>query len=298
MPDEPATQSPEPESPARATPGAPPSTKRSRSVLKTVLKTWWVPLTLAVLGLGLFYAGRGLYPKKTSESPSASYSILYVKTTVPEIIAVKYNVYQISPGIARVRVWVVSKLPQAAGRHAKVTLLPPAGTYFRECPPPCGIIQADPPGATWTKTVTFGYVSELLPYLSARTDFFVKARHFGVNFNDVNVSAAIPDVVYNGNKGAFLEVSYPIPSAARYDWSSLPVAAADRARAYWEEPIPAGETAGRIAVGVDQAAKANDDKKAFWAGALIALAGAAILTAATEVVHTRDWDLIRALRSK
>ena len=114
----------------------------------------------------------------------------------------------------------------------------------------------------------------------------------------VRTSAAIPDVVYNGNKGAFLEVSYPIPSAARYDWSSLPVAAASRARAYWEEPIPAGETAGRIAVGVDQAAKANDDKKAFWAGALIALAGAAILTAATEVVHTRDWDLIRALRSR
>jgi hypothetical protein len=51
-----------------------------------------------------------------------------------------------------------------------------------------------------------------------------------------------------------------------------------------------------LGTSLNHAAQKADDAKTFIAGALIGLAGAAILTAAVEALHVRDWDALRALR--
>ena len=320
MPDKPATQSPGPESPPRATPDVPPPAKRKRSVLGTmwsVLRTmWsvlrkWMPLAITCLSVALGFWAYKLYPK-TSDSPAATYSTLEVTTSVPKIDFVNYHVFQMSPDIAVVRVWVVTSdsWPQVRGPSGTATLRLslPAGSYFRECPhPACETIETDPypAGTDWKKKVTFSQFFPGTYVWAARADFFVRARHFGLTFNHDHVSAAIPDIVYKGskkdkkdNRAAFLGVSYWIPSAASYDWSSLPVDAVAHTKADWSVPMPQGETAGQIAIGVDQAAKRSDEFKLFLAGALAALAGAGLLTALIEALHARDWEALQDLRTK
>lgn len=53
------------------------------------------------------------------------------------------------------------------------------------------------------------------------TDLFVKAHSFGETFNDVNASAAVPEVfLHNGAQTPTLGIQYDIPSASSYDWSA------------------------------------------------------------------------------
>ncbi len=121
----------------------------------------------------------------------------------------------------------------------------------------------------------------------------MKAGHFGETFDGVNAYAAIPDITYRGPGKPYLEAAYHIPSAASYDWSSVPTEEVGRSVAVWEEPIPPGETAALVAVGINHAAQTDDENKTFIAGALVALAGAAILTAVIEAVHVHDWAALR-----
>ena len=288
MPDTPAAHGPEPKNPPPDRPHdtPPASAWLKRSTLKTL-----APLALAVLGLVLLAAALKLYPR-TTERPTPSFADLYVTTTA-RVASVTYTVRQVSPTIARVRVSVNSDAAPHADTGVTVALEPPPGTFFRDCPHPACTISAGRPGyAYWAKHLTFRPAQGT--HSAATADFFVKAGHFGESFDGVNAYAAIPDVTYQGPGRPYLEAAYHIPSAASYDWSTIPTEEVGGSVAVWEEPIPPGETAALAAVGINHAAQTDDDNKTFIAGALVALAGAALLTAVIEAVHVRDWAALRA----
>ncbi|MGO9144012.1 MAG: hypothetical protein ACLP70_21620 [Streptosporangiaceae bacterium] len=46
----------------------------------------------------------------------------------------------------------------------------------------------------------------------------MKARSFGVAYNGITASAAIPEFIYRGPGTPIFLVGYDIPSAASYDW--------------------------------------------------------------------------------
>jgi hypothetical protein len=119
----------------------------------------------------------------------------------------------------------------------------------------------------------------------ATTHVFVKAHNFGVTFNGVTAAAAIPEVL---SKGASLITSYHIPSASSYDWSSYPTAFLSSSGATWDEALISGDTVGWVASGINHIAQANDDSTTFIAGALLGLAGGAILSAVQEALHADD----------
>jgi hypothetical protein len=288
MPDTPAAHGPGPKSPPPDRPHDTPPTSAwlKRSTLKTL-----APLALAVLGLALLVAALKLYPR-TTERPTPSFADLYVTTTA-RIASVTYTVRQVSPTLARVRVSVNSDTAPHAGTGVTLALEPPPGTFFHDCPHPACTISAGRPGyAYWAKHLTFRPAQGTNS--AATADFFVKAGHFGASFDGVNAYAAIPDITYQGPGRPYLEAAYHIPSAASYDWSSVPTEEVDGSVAVWEEPISPGETAALAAVGINHAAQTGDDNKTFIAGALVALAGAALLTAVIEAVHARDWAALRA----
>jgi hypothetical protein len=79
-----------------------------------------------------------------------------------------------------------------------------------------------------------------------------------------------------------------------YDWSSDPPATLSNSGAAWTEAaLPGriydcGERAGRVASGINHTAQANDDTKTFIAGALLGLAGGALLSAVQDALHASD----------
>jgi hypothetical protein len=116
---------------------------------------------------------------------------------------------------------------------------------------------------------------------------FVKANSIGDTSNGVIADAAIPQVLCNNCVDTVLETQYNIPSASSYDWSSFPTQFANGTYARWTEQVN-GVAGGRAAVGVNHANQANDDHKTFVTGALVGLAGGALLSAVQEALHAND----------
>jgi len=161
---------------------------------------------------------------------------------------------------------------------------PPFGTAFRGCHLPSCRIQGTgiTSASIWTDRLTFRPVNSAG---TATADFFVKARSFGVTSNGVNATVVVPEVIYQGQGNPILLTAYRLRSASSYDWSSSPAAAVTSTVATWQQDLASGDTPGRAAVGIDHSAQTNDDIKIFIAGALLGIAGGAIIAAVQEAMH-------------
>ena len=269
-------------------PENPPPTTSSNPATATSKRAWWkkflTPIILAVLGLALFLFALILYPS-TADIPAPTYAHVSIVTSLP-IESIVYEVMQVSQGTAAVQ--ISASLPEPAGptatsRTARLTMALPEGISFRNCArPACEMFPSVYAHSVWTQSLNFGSGR----YASA--DFLVKAQSFGVTFNGVNASAAIPDFVYQGTGTPVLFAVYHFPSASSYDWSSYPTVWASKSGAAWQVALIPGDTVGRTAVGIDRARQTSDDNKTFFAGALLGLAGGAILSAVQEALHARD----------
>jgi hypothetical protein len=253
--------------------------KRSR--LKEIL----APLVLAVLGLALLVGAFLLYPS-TTESSTPAFDYVFIDANA-NISYVNYQVIQY-PGVAQVKISVqpYGSLPSHA--FAALMVDPPFGTAFVDCP------RSACSGGSWQERLTL--TSDKLLYTA---EFGVKASSFGVTSNGVTAAAAIPAIDLIGSVGHFVPVytNYDLPSASSYDWSSYPTYAVSNSTAEWVETLGPGDTPGRAVTGINHVAQTNDGTRTFIAGALLGLAGAAILAAVIEALHVRDWAEFRALRS-
>jgi len=182
----------------------------------------------------------------------------------------------------------ISLAPGAADGTATLTLLLPFGDTFINCSPP-DCHGETPAGAYWSKQLTLR--SSGGPLL-AIPHVFVKTNNFGESSNGVTASAVIPEVTYYGPSApaAALLAGYKIPSGGSYDWSSFQPQSFTNGFVVWAENFSAGDTQSRVAVGINHDAQANDDFMIFLAGAVVALAGAAMLAAIQEALHAGDKD--------
>lgn len=255
--------------------------KRSR--LKEIL----APLILAVLGLALLVGAFLLYPS-TTESSTPAFTQVDIDVD-SNINAIEYQVIQ-RQGEAEVKISLepYGRLP-SGGTAVGLLVQPPYGTAFVDCP------RSVCYEGVWT-----GHMLLTSDNRYSTAEFRVKASNLGVTSNGVTAAAAIPGIYLTGpvDDTVGLYTSYSLPSASSYDWSSYPTDTVSNSTAEWEETLGPGNTAGRAVVGINHVAQTDDDTRTFIAGALLGLAGAAILAAVIEALHVRDWAEFRALRSK
>jgi hypothetical protein len=240
-------------------------------------------LFLGLLGLAMLPVAFFLYPS-VAELPTPGYSQLVIRSNTP-IGVIQYGVAQISGETAEITVRL-SLAPGAPDGTATLTLLLPFGSTPINCNLP-NCHAATPAGAYWSKQLTL--TSTGGPFL-AIPHIFVKASDFGAISNDATASAVIPEITYNGPSApaAALLAGYKIPSGSSYDWSSFQPQSFMNGFVVWAENFSDGDTQSRVASGVDHDAQAHDDLMIFLAGAVIALAGAAMLAAIQEALHVED----------
>lgn len=244
------------------------------------------------MGIFLLLIAWVVYPSPETGIPLPAYPSVSIYTNAA-IYQVRYSVIQVSPATAVLQIMVEQKTGIAGGASGtpitptvRVTL--PLGFTFQDCHPyPC---HNDPAtyGSSWDEPLNFRPAW-------ATADFRVSTSSFGVNFDDVNAYAAIPEIDYQYRFGLTtptLFAQYQIASAASYDWSAFPAASVTSTTAQWHEPIVEstaagtyGITAGRIASGVDHPREALDQDLTFLAGALLGLGGGAVLSAIQEALH-------------
>jgi hypothetical protein len=130
---------------------------------------------------------------------------------------------------------------------------------------------------------------------SAQVAFDVGDRAFGYESHGEQAVVGVPGVEYgderNVGSGPVLNASYFIPSASRYDWSAFPptqesTGAPGVTYLTWAERPVNRSIPGRIAFGIDHNQQRVDDRNTFIAGALIGLAGAGLIAALQELLHT------------
>jgi hypothetical protein len=251
-----------------------------------------------VIGVALLFGAKALYTSP-SELPTPPYATVDLETTFP-VTGINYTVDQVSPTIAQIKIEVdLPRLyPPAGAPTADLFVLPPSGTIFRTCPsahfnaagtataPYCLRLKLE----TWVQPLTFRAAHKLGAFYGvAFADLFVKAHNFGVTFNGVTASVAIPQVfLKNASGGPTVYTKYNIPSASSYDWSSFPTQFVNGTSAGWNEQVSGDGLDGRAAVGINHANQAKDNTKTFVAGALLGLAGAALLSGAQEALHAND----------
>jgi hypothetical protein len=281
---------PEPDSPpvagARRT-----SLPRNRRLRKKIL----TPVILAVVGIALGIIALVLYPSRT-QLPTPTYSTLHLLSHL-SAESVTYQVYQVSPVTAEIRISVLlssDKIPPA-NPQAELVFFPPLGTTFLHCMKDfCynegggnyewdGLLifrRAMGPGAL-PNTTRIG--------VNAFVDLFVAAREFGVTSDGATASAAIPKLIYTGPGTVQLVTQYNIPSANDYDWSTFPPAFADGSKAQWLEQMNSNNVTPDVdAAGVNHTAQARDNDLTFIVGALVGLAGGALLAALQAALSATD----------
>lgn len=319
MPSTPSSDSPTPESPRSGDPAAtgkpafrtaegvqppPPGTMSIAGTSRADRPLWnkiLPPLVLAVIGVALLLGAIALYTSP-SELPTPPYATLDLESTFP-VMDIAYTVNQISPTIAEIEIEVdlPGKAPPVGAPTADFYFYPPLGTVFRTCPSEqfttTGVPTTAPyclnvnPREAWVQPLIFRPNPKLGGFYGvAFADLFVKAHSFGVTFNGVTASAAMPQVIFQNSSGAAPSVytTYNIPSASSYDWAAFPTVLVTGTSATWDENVSGGVLDGRAAVGTDHANEAKDNSKTFVAGALLGLGGAALLSAVQEALHAND----------
>ena len=257
---------------------------------------WWRkavlrPIVLGTIGLALLLVSFFLYPR-TADVASPAFARLAVSARGIRVAFLEYGVAQVSPGVAEIKISVSLPAgtpgPPAAAPPAFLAVAPPFGTAFRDCHPPACRVQrtATISSSLWAKRLIFRPEPGSGP--TATADFFVKAPSFGIASNGISASVAIPEVLYQGLGKPFLLTLYKLPSASSYDWSASPAAVVTSTTAQWQDDVASGDTPGRSAVGINHAAQTRDDIEIFIAGALLGIAGGAIIAAVQEAMHLRD----------
>jgi hypothetical protein len=261
-----------------------PRPEKSRSRRKKIL----TPIVLALIGGTLILVAIALYP--SSNEPSVpSYATIGMSSSF-KIGKIEYYVSQVSPSVTEVFVRIVQPIgvrppPAKASTHSIALFLPP-GIAFRTCPE--GFCFRQRNQYYWKEELKFRPVSSGMPSSTgmAFANFFVRAHGFGYASNDVTALAAIPQVFYDGPGSPTLTTAYEnASSASSYDWSAFPTESINGTEAVWDEPVASGGAQGRVAVGINHANQTKDNNMTFLAGALIGLAGGALLSAVQEALH-------------
>ena len=246
----------------------PAARKRSR-------RKFLLPGVLFIIGAALLLTAWMLYPR-TPERPSPAANHLTIASTTP-LSYIEYDITQhADTGKAELDITLTAANKRGArGAGAGIVVRPPAGTHLVRCKPACT-------KPYWSEELSFGNSTEVTATI------YMRAHDFGMVSGRVTTSVMIPEIDYESKGTPTAYVGYNIPSASSYDWSSYPPTSIEKSSAVWNEDLTQRVTGGRIAVGINPAARKIDDTKTFIAGALLGLGGGALLSAVQEAARKDD----------
>jgi hypothetical protein len=252
-----------------------------------------LPVILAAVAAAAAIFAIALYPR-SHDFPIPSYPSIAMRSAFA-IGTIEYGVIPVRRSVSDVYVRIILgpgiRHPPAHAPAPLLTLFLPPGIRFQTCPAgPCSYYQGGKQ-YYWTQYLKF---TSTVPYSgetsgAALLDLRVRSDDLGYAFNGVTAAAAIPQVNYTGQGSPQLDTEYlHLSSPNRYDWSAFPPEFSDSSSIAWDETIANGAAQGRVSVGVDHANQAKDSNNTFIAGALIGLAGGALLSAIQEAFRVSE----------
>jgi hypothetical protein len=252
----------------------------------------WIAVVLAVIGIGLLpVAFLLLAAGGENEQPTAPETFVAVGTAAP-VQLMLYEVDRLGPST-----YLLIMSLQAAVRTnssdngVDIEALLPAGWRFGSCSSAASYCTGHPTFSAYTGEGQGMKAKWNVAYAGSdsytQVQVLVKGPDFGYAVNDVGESVSLPEVdIYHTADNFPLNVTYSgIPAPEKYDWSSFPPSVETSSYSEWTEEIVGGYQSPRIAVGIDHGAQNHEATDTFLAGAIVGLAGAALIGSLQEALH-------------
>lgn len=249
-------------------------------------------LALMVIGLVFLVGGILVYVYAApAELAAPPFTTIQLQSEFP-IRGILYSVSEPASSITDIAIFVELPANQphvpAKAPAARLWLEMPSGINFQKCPADRCSFDRNDNEYVWFQRLDFKYEDSNRKSGEAVARFSVKAHSLGYANNDINSSAAIPAVVFSGPGSAatMLYTRYNVPAADSYDWSFRPQWATS-SQVQWGEPVSSAAE-GTVTAGTDQANVSKQNYETLLAGALIGLAGGALVAAVQEWLHRND----------
>lgn len=250
-------------------------------------------LAMAVIGLALLVGGLLMYSYAApGELAAPPFTIIQLQSKFP-IAGILYDVSEPTASITDISIYVQLPTNQlhapVKAPAAELWLEMPPGIDFQSCSRDSCRFDPNDEEYVWTQRLDFKYEDFDTKSGEAVAKFFVKAHSLGYANNEINSSAAMPRVVFSGPGSAetTLYTRYNVTSADNYDWSTFRPQLASTREVLWSEPVT-NAAEGTVVTGTDQANVSKQNRETLFAGALIGLAGGALVAAVQEWLHRND----------
>ena len=254
----------------------------------------YISITLAVIGLAILPLAFWVLPSG-DQPPTPSAPLVSIGTNAP-VNDMTYQVVRKGPSRYLLSVILqtssVVTPKDSKDNTANVEIFLPRRWEFGPCVgsksacvgrPAAGVPKGRVP---YPGTVRVWHIGFPYSTTEARLVIFIKGRDFGYTSNSVTENVAMPQVEFSDPVNLRLSVVYQdLPSLENYDWSSFPPTTETRTYAGWFELIMNGNVQARMATGIDHGAQTRENRDTFLAGALVGIAGSALIGAAQEAIH-------------
>ena len=251
----------------------------------------YISITLAIIGLAILPLAFWLLPSG-DQPPTPSAPVVSIGTNVP-ITDMLYQVVRRGPSSHLLSVILqTSSAVTSKVNSANVEIFLPRSWEFGPCVgsksacvgrPAAGVAKGRVP---YPGTVRVWHIGFPYGTTEAALLIFIKGRDFGYTSNSVTENVAMPQIQFSDPVNLRLGVVYKgLPSLVNYDWSSFPPTTLTGTYAGWFELIINGNAQARMAIGIDHGARNRENRDTFLAGALVGIAGSALIGAVQEAIH-------------
>lgn len=270
--------------------------RRLGHFLRTYLKSMVLLVTAIIAGVAALLC----FPTDAPVAPNGVLETITIDTPfVPYLVYVAMEDDHARNGIT-VDAEVTSASPPPAG--ALLGIVVPKTTWggINKCSPmPSRCVASGD-----EKSVSFGFPSKPFQYVEGShkfyrdiVDVFIPGAGFSVAWNNEYVSAILPNVqVYLSKSGNYIREDVPLtiavrlPGAGKYTWTSGGPPLVAGSYVAWSFTSPPGSA--QVNNGVSLHAQDLDTKLIFLAGALLGIAGGALVGAIQEAVKSNDQQQI------
>lgn len=251
--------------------------RQRSSLLKkiSVPRTFWTSIAMIFAGLIILPISLSLLPD-TADVSSPSPLSFTIESPKP-ILELDYTAQRVSSGsMIRLYLWTQPKNVPALNRnHATIQIDFTQREIFPVFTPRSRLPSLDQVSVTFDR------------HGLATKSYLVPGHNLVEAHNNLEEVVSIPQIQYIGPGQPLVRFAYHnLPSASSYDWSSFPPAYMTNDNwIRWDGSLVNGAWASRTVTGLDHTNQQNADHNTFLAGALVGVAGAALVGAFQEFLH-------------
>ncbi len=255
----------------------------------------WLLLSFFILVLAVAAL---IFPRRPPADQPPPFGVLFEVTPATQTVTMTFtkmaagNQYELAISLITVPESAALKRPAKVFAYISISL--PPGVTLAGCKPATCSVRSIFGGVQYSSIVE--YTNVFLQTAALNVTVTLNApSSFAWNANGLAVEARLPEVFFHPYSGEFtgqdvgnpkVNIIYNMPGASAYSWTGSPIPLVATDTATWYLTSRALTNPTQIS-GINNNVMSQDNFRTFAAGALLGIAGGALVGAMQEATHTK-----------